>query len=470
MGVDLADRRVVAAQVSSMLIDILRDGASALPDQVLIASHSRRATYQDCRLRADAIAAGLRQRSVERFACLMDDPAELLALLCGSSGAGSEACVYPGWQDADDLSELAAALGHTVFVTDRRLTVDRLDVIPINDLAVDESLPPAPPEHSPVLILTTGTTGRPKGARHDWSRLVRSVRHPDAEPGGRWLLTYNLNQFAGLQMLLHVLVSRAMLVVPASRRPSDVLTAMRTMGVTHASGTPTFWRLLTGGLDDRDAADLALEQITLGGEAVPEALIHELRRLFPNARISQVYASTESGSNVSVRDDASGLPLSVLDRDSDAEVQFRIVDGELEIRTRLGMLGYYGERDRDDGWYSTGDLVEVHEDRIRFVGRAGETINVGGAKIHPLPIEDAVSSVDGVMIARAYGRKNPVTGEIVVVDVVARAGVETASLERKIRAACAALPSAARPRRIRFVPSLDVRGDKIARGTNAKRG
>ena len=102
-------------------------------------------------------------------------------------------------------------------------------------------------------------------------------------------------------------------------------------------------------------------------------------------------------------------------------------------------------------------------DRIVFVGRTSEIINVGGVKVHPLPVEEIVGAIEGVELVHAYGRKNPVTGQIVAVDVVARAGVDTETLDEQIRDACEALVPAARPRRIRFVDEIEVQGSKIAR-------
>jgi acyl-coenzyme A synthetase/AMP-(fatty) acid ligase len=314
-----------------------------------------------------------------------------------------------------------------------------------------------------VLILTTGTTGEQKGARHDWRRLAEAVRRPDPHPGTRWLLAYNLNQFAGIQILLHVLTSGATLVAPPSRRAEDVIETIRDQRVTHASATPTFWRLVVGRLDAETARELPLAQITLGGEAAPEGLIERLRELFPNAGISHVYAGTEFGSAVSVRDGRSGLPLSVLERDENAPVRLRIVDGELQIRSRVGMLGYHRGSDDESEWRATGDLVEVRDDRIHFVGRKTEIINVGGAKVHPLPVEEVVCSVPGVQLAAVYGRANAITGQIVAVDVVADDGVDPDELTARIRAACQALPAAGRPRRIRLVEELETRGNKLMR-------
>ena len=323
-------------------------------------------------------------------------------------------------------------------------------------------LPPAP-ERRPVLVLTTGTTGDPKGARHDWSRLVGAVRRPDERPGRRWLLAYNLNQFGGIQILLHFLRSRATLVAPASPQAADVIDAIREHRVTHVSATPTFWRLIVGSLDAERARELPLEQITLGGEAVPPALLAQIRRLFPDAHISQIYGATEFGTAVSVNDGRSGLPLSILARDETADVRLRIVDGELQMRSRIGMLGYHEGADDAGEWRPTGDLVEVRGERIHFVGRSSEIINVGGVKVHPLPIEEIVCAVEGVENAAVYARPNPVTGQIVAADVVAADGVDTEELKTRIRAACEVLAAAGRPQRIRFVTQLDTKGHKVLR-------
>src|SRR5581483_5479110 len=233
--------------------------------------------------------------------------------------------------------------------------------------------------------------------------------------------------------------------------------------VTHVSGTPTFWRLIVGRLDEESARKLPLEQITLGGEAAPEGLIERLHALFPAARISHVYAGTEFGSVVAVSDGRSGLPVSVLDRGEEADVQLRIVDGELQIRSRVGMLGYHQASESEHDWRSTGDLVEVRDGRIQFVGRTTEIINVGGVKVHPLPVEELVCSVTGVQLAAVYGRPNPITGQIVSIDVVLKPGTDLKDAEARIREACQALPAAARPRRIRFVPELEIRGNKLMR-------
>jgi acyl-CoA synthetase (AMP-forming)/AMP-acid ligase II len=447
-----------------MLIELLRSGAAEAPEKPLVVTDHGTTTYGEALAGAEAIARGLRGQGIDRFAAVVRDPARLLELLCGSSAAGSEACVFRADLDPESVGQLVRQFGQEILITD--------DPLPITDprqLAVDDLLdfgdwPMTPPTSAPVLILTTGTTGRQKGARHDWSRLVQA--QPTAEPGidARWLLAYNLNQFAGIQLLLHVLASRGTLVVGASTQPREAVAAWRRHGVTHVSATPTFWRFA---LQLFDGEAPSLRQITLGGEAVPGPLLGQLRERFPDARISQVYASTEFGSAVSVRDGLSGLPISVLERDDDAPVRFRVVDGELHARSNAGMLGYEGEAEQEVGWRPTGDLVEIRGDRLIFVGRTSDTINVGGVKVHPLPVEELVGAIEGVSLVRAYGRASPVTGEILAVDVVATPGADVERLTEAIRSACATLGPAARPRRIRFVPTIETRGSKIARPSGA---
>jgi acyl-CoA synthetase (AMP-forming)/AMP-acid ligase II len=332
--------------------------------------------------------------------------------------------------------------------------------------ASDGDEPDVPPQR-PLLILTTGTTGAPKGVRHDWTRLLRPFGQVPAAPEQRWLLAYGLHQFGGLQLVLQVLAAGATLIAPVPRRPAVGLAALRTHDVTHASATPTYWRFLLAELAASGEPAPVLEQITLGGEAVPASLLTELRRVFPATRISQIYAANESGSVRSVRDEHSGLPMSAFADKPDADVALKIVDGELWVQSRIGMLGYYGDEPVDpDEWRPTGDLVEVVDGRVHFRGRSSEIINVGGTKVHPLPIEERISAVPGVRVARVYGRRNALTGAIVAAEVVADEHTDRDELADRIRAACAELPDVARPRSIRFVDTIETAGDKLARRSN----
>ncbi|MCK5891557.1 MAG: class I adenylate-forming enzyme family protein [Aeromicrobium sp.] len=450
--------------------ELLRRVAAVDPARVAVVTHDGTRTYGQLADDALRVAAALTERGIRRFAIAEVEAAAVLPLLAGASLAGAEACQYP--PDApDDLRSLVERFDHDVLVTDRDdlagLAPQVLGTGALLGGASDPSVvvDPTPTDDvRPHLVLTTGTTGAPRGVRHDWNRLVRGTARVRPAPDERWLLAFGLHQFAGLQVLLHVAAAGSVLVAPAPRRPVEGLEAMRALGVTHASATPTYWRFLVAQLRSDGGPVPALRQVTLGGEAIPGPLLGELRATFPDAAVSQVYAASEFGSTGSMRDGRPGLSIDVLDRGDDADVDMRIVDGELWIRSRTGMLGYHGEPPIEaDGWRATGDRVEIEGDRVLFRGRTSEIINVGGVKVHPLPIEERVAAVDGVVMARVYGRPNAMTGAIVALEVVAAPGTDEAELKTALKAACADLVPASRPRSITFVDEIVTTGSKILR-------
>lgn len=446
--------------------DLIGRVAETDPRRPALVTHDVEVDYGHLDSATRRVAAALRGRGIERVATVDHEVATLVPVLAAGALAGVEVCQYPP-VEAAEVGELAERLDHAVVVSPRRdLGGLGLQVIHPDELVTggtDAPAAPPPPVRRPHLVLTTGTTGAPRGARHDWGRLEASVARVAPAPEQRWLLAFGLHQFAGLQVLLHVFAAGATLVAPAPRRPIEGLAAMRSLGVTHASATPTYWRFLLAQLRSDGGPVPPLEQITLGGEAVPAPVLQELAAVFPDAAVSQVYASSEFGSTSSMRDGLPGLSTAVLDRPADADVRFKIVDGELWICSRTGMLGYHGEPETGDGWRATGDLVEVVDDRILFRGRTSEVINVGGVKVHPLPIEERVAAVPGVEVARVHGRPNAMTGSIVALEVVPAPSVDHDRLRQELRAACADLVPAARPRSIRFVEQIATTGNKIVR-------
>jgi len=452
------------------LIELLRRVADEDPQRAAILIHERTVSYGELVGAAENAAAALQRERVTRVAIADHEAEPVVALLAAASTAGVEACLYPPAEPAE-VARLLERFDHDLVITTRDDLEGARIVRP--EEWTSGSAPaydgPAADAPRPHLVQTTGTTGTPRGVRHDWNRLLRGTARIKPEPGHRWLLAYGIHQFAGLQIMLHVFAAGATLVAPAPRRPREGLRAMRELGVTHASATPTFWRFVLAEMRGDGGPVPVLQQITLGGEAIPGPLLGDLEKSFPDARISQVYAASEFGSTGSMRDRRAGLSAEVLDRGDDAEVAIKIVDGELWIRSRTGMLGYYGEPPVDpDAWRPTGDLVELDGDRIHFLGRSSEVINVGGVKVHPLTIEERVSAVDGVGVARVFGRPNPMTGQIVALEVVAVPDADRAVVEAAIRQACADLPSASRPRSIRFVDQVAMAGSKIVRRTTGE--
>lgn len=457
------------------MIELLERAAAADPGQVAVVTNEGSTTYGELVSRAHAVARALVERGTTRLAIVETDAAALLTLFGGAALVGVEPCQYQPDISPQQLADQLRAFEHHEIVSRRDDMSDAGDVISADALAAgstitSQELPPRSATQ-PLLIRTTGTTGEPKAARHDWRVLARGVERVRPSPRQRWLLAYGPHQFAGVQVLLHVVASQATLVAPFPRQPRDGLTAMLREGVTCVSATPTYWRFLLQEARSRGVVLPVLQQVTLGGEAVPPDLLADVRAAFPDARTSQVYASTEHGSVTAVTDGRAGIGVEKLAGPKNPDGTLKIENGELWVRSRVGMLGYVGEEDGgsrgEPAWRPTGDLVEVVGDRIEFRGRVSEVINVGGVKVPPLPMENRLNALPGVAAARVFGRPNRLTGSIVAAEIVPEPGADAESVRSAIGAAVADLPRAWHPRSIAFVTSLPTRGDKTFRRDDA---
>jgi acyl-coenzyme A synthetase/AMP-(fatty) acid ligase len=458
------------------MIVLLARAAAELPDHPAVVTARGTATYSDVLAAARSTAGGLDERAVTHFAIVEPEVDRILPLLAGAALIGSEPCQYPPDIAPDEFAPQARAIGHAVVVTRRTDLGDAVQVIHPDELVAAKPLDRREPSATqPVLIRTTGTTGTPKAARHDWSILARTVAEVPPRPDQRWLLAYGPHQFAGVSVLQHVVASRSTLVAPFPRQPRDGLRALLSSEVTCMSATPTYWRFLLAEARASRVSLPALEQVTLGGEASPSDLLDDLRATFPGARISQVYASTEFGSLASVRDGRPGLDAGTLFSEAHPTAKLRVLDGELWVRRGVGMLSYVDAPDGpapevDEEWRRTGDLVEIVDGRVLFRGRTSEVINVGGVKVHPLPVEERISALPAVAAARVFGRANRLTGAIVAAEVVPMGGPAAADIDLlrdQIRDAVSDLPRAWQPRSVTFVESIRTRGDKTVRRAEA---
>jgi acyl-CoA synthetase (AMP-forming)/AMP-acid ligase II len=153
---------------------------------------------------------------------------------------------------------------------------------------------------------------------------------------------------------------------------------------------------------------VAIDRITLGGEAADGPLLDQARATFPAARITQVYATTELGEVFRVADGRPGFPATWLGKALPGGVRLSTRrDGELLVQLS-----------RDSAEIGTGDLVERRGDRYEFTGRRSDVIVVGGAKVLPGRVEEVLRGVPGVAEARVYGLPSGITGELVAAEIV----------------------------------------------------
>jgi acyl-CoA synthetase (AMP-forming)/AMP-acid ligase II len=307
-------------------------------------------------------------------------------------------------------------------------------------------------------IMTSGTSGIPKAANYTWEVLAAPIHRNDAYVGARWLCVLPLYFHTGLMVFLQSLLTSGVLVIPASQEPGEISRTMLEGGVHYASGTPTFWRWLLAFAPKETLQACSLKQINLGGEIATQDVLDGLRRVFPTARIVHHYGLTEMGRLFSVADGREGFPARLLEEPPRAGTELKVVDGQLMARSRLAMLAYDGQtalRDQNDGWFATGDLVEIQGNRVFFRGRMTDLINVGGRKVMPADVEAVLRTIPGVVEVRAYGRRSSLAGQLVAADLVLAAGVdaEQATAEAQ-RVAHEKLAPFQVPRLIQVVPAI----------------
>ncbi len=300
-----------------------------------------------------------------------------------------------------------------------------------------------------LTLFTSGTTGRPKSVTHTLSSLSRMVRTGERYESNVWGFAYNPTHFAGFQVFFQALYNCNKVVRLFGRPYTKVAKSIAAHRVTHISATPTFIRGLTSHLSTSKDQLPSVRRITTGGERFDEQLVGRIESHFPNARINNIYASTEAGSLFVGHGELLTVPDSLRDFVSFSE--------ENEILVHRSLLGESAGLSLSGDWYNTGDIVdEPNYTGFRIKGRKSDFINVGGYKVNPHEVEATVRSVDGVQEVRCYGISNPITGKIVAIDVVADSGMSSAGLEESIDRVCSkSLQDFKRPRIINVVKTID---------------
>jgi len=274
-----------------------------------------------------------------------------------------------------------------------------------------------------VVIFTSGSTGRPKAALQSLERFLYKFRRP-----GRRLRTLAFLLFdhvGGLDTLLYTLASGGTLIFTRQRDPGSILELIESHRVEVLPTSPSFLRLLCVAGDHREHDLSSLKIITYGSEPMDPTTLARVNARFPNAQISQKYGTTETGSPRSVSRSNDSLWIKI----KNDGVETKVVDDVLWIRSEGTILGYLNAPSPVDeqGWYCTGDLVDVDGEWIRFRGRAGDTINVGGEKVAPTEVEQSILELDFVRDAVVSGEPHALMGQI----VAARVALTTAALDPK---------------------------------------
>ncbi|EEP74971.1 adenylating enzyme cmlK [Micromonospora sp. ATCC 39149] len=271
-----------------------------------------------------------------------------------------------------------------------------------------------------LILLSSGSTGAPKVILHNLDALVseKLTKRPRRSSNAlNILMVLMFDHIGGINSLLSALLVGGTAILPRQRVPDEICGLIEEHRILVLPTSPTFLNLIMVGGYHRKYDLSSLRLITYGTEPMSEELLRRVNQNFPGVRLLQTFGTSETGIATTTSESSSSTYFKI----SDDSVEYRIVDGELQLRSRTQFLGYLNSSDdalTEDRWFRTGDLVEETPDGyIKIKGRAKEVINVGGEKLIPLELESVLLTSPLVEDCVVYGRPNAITGQSVCVDI-----------------------------------------------------
>jgi acyl-coenzyme A synthetase/AMP-(fatty) acid ligase len=285
-----------------------------------------------------------------------------------------------------------------------------------------------------LVLFTSGSSGQPKGAVHDFSKLLNKFRTKR-----RALKTINFllfDHWGGLNTLFHIMSNGGTVVILENRNPEYVAGLIEKYQVELLPTSPTFLNMLLIGRSYEGKDFSSLQIISYGAEPMPENLLARLNKVFPNVKLQQTYGLIELGVMRSKSESNESLWVKI----GGEGFETRVVDGMLQVKAESTMLGYLNAPSpfTEDGWFMTGDSVEEKDGYYRILGRKSELINVGGEQVFPQEVENVILEMPEISDVIVYGEANPLTGKIVCAKVSYQGDEPKAEIVKKIKSYCRA--------------------------------
>ncbi|HEY6757923.1 MAG TPA: AMP-binding protein [Baekduia sp.] len=429
------------------------DHATADPERVALRGAAAPWTYGRLRERAAAVTARLRDAGIapgDRVLLIAPSVPEFAGAYYGIHAAGAVAVtantmstrpeleyvggdagvrLVLGWHAVQPApQEAAAALGVPFWALDDELA------------SFESAAPDAPDQPAPrdagdnaVILYTSGTTGRPKGAQLTHGNLVACAEiftevlevTPDDRMGTALPLFHVFGQAVVMGAALHAGASLSLL---ARFDPADLLALLRRDRLTMMSGVPTMWNALLHAAGDARPEDFAsLRLAASGGAAMPAEVMRAFEDRF-DCKILEGYglsettgAATFNGLHRERKPSCVGIALprcAVEVRDQSGAVVPTGDVGEIHIKGPVVMSGYWDRPEATaevlspDGWLKTGDLGTADEDGdIRIVDRVKDLIIRGGYNVYPREVEEVLYEHPDVVEVAVVGVPDDHFGE-----------------------------------------------------------
>lgn len=444
-------------------------------------------SYRECddrSARAASLFASAGVKAGDRVALFLPNhPAFVMAYL-GVLKIGAIVVSLNATQTKEEVAFLLADCGASVVLTTgdlcQRVPPDAVARVYTVEGNWEEALDAAEPlagarqmqENEPaVIVYTSGTTGRPKGATLSHGNVIRNMqakqRYLGIRGDDRGLLFMPLYHCFAQNAILNAFLQSGATIVLHRRFDYDrVMHSIAHDGITMFFGVPTTFILL---LDKVSPGEMAAVRYYFSAAALLPPAIEERWTSKFGAPVYQGYGLTETSPFASYnhltqhRQGSIGTPID--------GVEMKIVDvatgadaapgekGEILVRGHNVMLGYWN-RPHDtanairDGWFHTGDIGSVDDQGYFFIhDRLTDMIVSGGVNVYPAEIENALATHPAIREAAVYGVPEPLLGEKVCADIVLKPQANAS--ETEIRSFCRSRLSPVKvPSEIRFTAEI----------------
>lgn len=264
-----------------------------------------------------------------------------------------------------------------------------------------------------LVLFTSGTSGEPKAAVHLFPKLLTKF-----ETKRTSLRTVNFllfDHWGGLNTLFHTLSNNGVVLAIRDRSPDGICQFIEKHQIELLPASPTFLNLLLLSEAYKRYDLSCIKVITYGTEPMPLSTLRRVNTIFPDIKLQQTYGLIELGVLRSKSRGDNSLWVKV----GGDGYTTRVVDGILQIKADSAMLGYLNAPSpfTEDGFFITGDAVEVDGEYLTILGRKSELINIGGDKVYPAEVESVIQEMSNVAEVTIYGEKNPLIGNIVCAKV-----------------------------------------------------
>jgi acyl-coenzyme A synthetase/AMP-(fatty) acid ligase len=285
---------------------------------------------------------------------------------------------------------------------------------------------------SGLILFSSGSTGKPKAMVHNLDTLIDSFKDKK-EKSMNMLVFLMFDHIGGLNTVFNALCMGACLIIPKIKDAKTICELIEKYKIMVLPSSPTFLNLILISEEYKNYDLSSLRMITYGTETMPQSLLLKLKEVFPKVKFLQTFGTSETGISTTSSKSSNSLFMKL----EDINGEYKIVENELWLRSKTQVLGYLNasmDSFTSDGWFKTGDLVEVDGEYIKIIGRAKEVINVGGQKVLPAEVESVILSIEEISDCMVYGEKNAITGQTVVCDVVLNKNIE--NIKKRVRVFC----------------------------------